>query len=156
MIARWKILALLSTEACSNQNSKITIEDWPLLILSQVLFHTLKASSYELSLLLLMLLIPVVIFSSIVYAVESSLDETGKFDSIPRTFWWCIITMTTVRFFFIIFHIFSFIFLLFLFPPPLCLNWLFRFSESSYKVPIQRLYRCDPTSGRRFSSIILA
>ena len=62
----------------------------------KVLVHTLKASSYELSLLLLMLLIPVVIFSSIVYAVEANLDKDGKFDSIPRTFWWCVITMTTV------------------------------------------------------------
>ena len=62
----------------------------------QVLLHTLKASSYELTLLLLVLLIPVVIFSSLVYAVESQLDKATKFNSIPATFWWCLITMTTV------------------------------------------------------------
>lgn len=62
----------------------------------QVLLHTLKASSYELTLLLLMLLIPVVIFSSLVFAIESNLQPNGQFTSIPTTFWWCIITMTTV------------------------------------------------------------
>jgi len=63
----------------------------------QVLLHTLKASSYELTLLLLILLIPLVVFSSLVYAFEHSLDEEKTdFDSIPRTFWWTIVTMTTV------------------------------------------------------------
>lgn len=63
----------------------------------QVLIHTLKASSYELTLLLFILLIPVVIFSSLVHATENAFDKgTTKFDSIPTTFWWCIITMTTV------------------------------------------------------------
>ena len=63
----------------------------------QVLLHTLKASSHELLLLLLILLIPVVIFSSLVHTVESALNEdTYYFRSIPETFWWCLITMTTV------------------------------------------------------------
>ena len=61
------------------------------------MLHTLKASSYELILLLLILLIPLVIFSSLVYAVESQTSpDTTKFTSIPVTFWWCLITMTTV------------------------------------------------------------
>ena len=60
----------------------------------QVLLHTLKASSYELTLLLLILLIPIVIFSSLVYVIETS--TKSKFTSIPATFWWCLITMTSV------------------------------------------------------------
>ena len=63
----------------------------------QVLLHTLKASSYELTLLLLILLIPLVVFSSLVYAFEfTGTDGITDFDSIPRTFWWTIVTMTTV------------------------------------------------------------
>ena len=63
----------------------------------QVLLHTLKASSYELTLLLLILLIPLVVFSSLVYAFEyTGTSGNTDFDSIPRTFWWTIVTMTTV------------------------------------------------------------
>ena len=63
----------------------------------QVLLHTLKGSLHELTLLLLILLIPVVIFSSLVYAFEFGLyKENPKFNSIPRSFWWCLITMATV------------------------------------------------------------
>ena len=63
----------------------------------QVLLHTLKASSYELTLLLLILLIPLVVFSSLVYAFEyTGTSGQTDFDSIPRTFWWTIVTMTTV------------------------------------------------------------
>lgn len=62
----------------------------------QVLLQTLKGSLHELTLLLLILLIPIVLFSSSIYVMEFLLDENEKFNSIPRSFWWCIITMTTV------------------------------------------------------------
>lgn len=62
----------------------------------QIMIHTLKASSHELVLLLLILLIPVVMFSSIVYYIEIMINKQSLFSSVPQSFWWCLITMTTV------------------------------------------------------------
>lgn len=65
----------------------------------QILGKTLKASRHQLGLLLVILLIPVVIFSSLTLYTEKQwgTDKSkSQFHSLPNAAWWGVITMTTV------------------------------------------------------------
>ena len=61
----------------------------------QILLKTIETSVKELALLLICVGISLVLFSSVIYYSEST-DQSTMFTSIPATFWFIIVTMTTV------------------------------------------------------------
>ncbi len=61
----------------------------------QTLTYALKRSFKELGLLLMYMGVGIFVFSALAYTLEQSHPET-LFRSIPQSFWWAIITMTTV------------------------------------------------------------
>jgi hypothetical protein len=61
----------------------------------KILAKTLRASMNELFLFALCLGISIILFSFAMFYAEHSIERT-QFTSIPATFWWAVITMTTV------------------------------------------------------------
>ena len=59
----------------------------------RILGHTLKESSRELGMLIFFLILGIVLFSSAIYFAE---EDNRDFSSIPDTFWYSLVTMTTV------------------------------------------------------------
>ena len=57
---------------------------------------TMAESLKVLTVLVFMVLIAVIVFSSAVFSFEQSGAYKADFESIPRTFWWALVTMTTV------------------------------------------------------------
>ena len=61
----------------------------------QILFHTLMSSKNELLLVFISLIVPIIWFSSMIYFAENEANEE-MFPSIPQSFWWAIVTVTTL------------------------------------------------------------
>jgi len=64
------------------------------LVEGQIIITALKASKAKISVFVIFIVIMVSIFGSIMYLVEGS--QNPQFDSIPRSIYWAIVTLTTV------------------------------------------------------------
>ncbi|MEM9547679.1 MAG: ion transporter [Bacteroidota bacterium] len=64
------------------------------LIEGQIIIKALKASRAKITIFIIFILIMVSIFGSVMYLVEGT--QNDQFDSIPRSIYWAIVTLTTV------------------------------------------------------------
>ncbi|XP_029911351.1 voltage-gated potassium channel regulatory subunit KCNG1 [Myripristis murdjan] len=62
----------------------------------QTLGLTARRCTREFGLLLLFLCVAIALFSPLLYLIENEMATTQEFSSIPATYWWAVITMTTV------------------------------------------------------------
>ncbi|KAK7129308.1 hypothetical protein R3I94_017500 [Phoxinus phoxinus] len=62
----------------------------------QTLGLTARRCTREFGLLLLFLCVAIALFSPLLYLIENEAAATREFSSIPATYWWAVITMTTV------------------------------------------------------------
>lgn len=61
----------------------------------RIILQSMKASLTRISVFLFFVLIMVCIFGSLMYIIEGNVPNT-KFDSIPRSIYWAVVTLTTV------------------------------------------------------------
>ncbi|XP_036387693.1 potassium voltage-gated channel subfamily G member 1-like [Megalops cyprinoides] len=62
----------------------------------QTLGLTARRCTREFGLLLLFLCVAIALFSPLLYLMENEVAASPEFSSIPATYWWAVITMTTV------------------------------------------------------------
>ncbi|XP_030223457.1 voltage-gated potassium channel regulatory subunit KCNG1 [Gadus morhua] len=62
----------------------------------QTLGLTARRCTREFGLLLLFLCVAIALFSPLLYLIENEMASAREFSSIPATYWWAVITMTTV------------------------------------------------------------
>ena len=62
----------------------------------QVLGNALAASLNELGMIVFLLCFSIIVFSSAIYYAEYDKNKVSTFESIPNTFWYTLVTMTTV------------------------------------------------------------
>lgn len=97
------VLELISTDTKTNVLQRILLFAMVFSIFKltrfslglQILLKTFNACVKEIALLFLCVVITLVLFSSMVYYCETT-DQSTIFTSIPDTFWFIIVTMTTV------------------------------------------------------------
>lgn len=62
----------------------------------QTLGLTVRRCTREFGLLLLFLCVAMALFSPLVYLAESEMGAKNEFTSVPSSYWWAVISMTTV------------------------------------------------------------